>query len=255
MQLTAQRLGEHLACGRVRYVEVDPFQSTFASSAEWASSSLDVQPVADRFSFSQLGPQLMEDALEGKLLRIDDVLLDTRTAEQSALFHSFQVGAALGVPLVKDGRLLGALTVHHPMPRTWSDDEVRLVQELAERTWAAVQRAKAESELRLTQAELRLALDVAGLARWQFDIETDTLSASEEFKALFGRPVAADFTFPMLSAAIHPDDRPRCRAAVEEAAAKRGLSTLNIAAPSMEICAGSPPAGDTIQLRGCQDGW
>jgi PAS domain S-box-containing protein len=222
MQLTAERLGEHLACGRVRYVEVDPDRSTFASSAEWANPALGVQPVADRFSFSQLGRKLLQEALEGKVLRIDDVRLDDRTAAQFALFLDFKVSAALGVPLVKDGQLVGALTVHHPEPREWSDDEVRLVEELAERTWAAVQRSKAESQLRQTQAELSLALDVAGLARWQFDIDTDTLSASDEFKALFGRPPEVDFTFPMLSAAIYPEDRPRCRLAVEEAAARKG---------------------------------
>jgi PAS domain S-box-containing protein len=226
MQLTAERLGLHLACGRVRYVEVDRAQSSFAASAEWANRTLDVQPVADRFSLSLLGPQLLAQALSGKPFKVDDVRSDPRTMDQAELFLNFKVAAGIVVPMVKDQQIVGALSVHHPEPRAWSDEEVALVEELAERTWAAAQRARAEQELLQTQAELRLALEVAGLARWQFDLDTEGLVASAEFKKLFGRPLEEDFTFPMLSALIHPEDRPRCRAALDDAVQAQGAFNI-----------------------------
>lgn len=221
MQHTARTLGQHLQCGRVRYVELDSAQSTFASSAEWANAELGVDPVDDRFSLSQLGPKFLEDALQGRNLQFDDVRKDPRTREQADLFLSFQLAAGIAVPLYKGGRLLGALSIHHPEPRRWTADEVELVKEIAERTWAAVQRSKAESELRETEAELQLALAVARLGCWHLDLETNELSASAEFKGLFGYGPDAAFTLDMLSEAIVPEDEPAARAAVDEAIAKK----------------------------------
>ncbi|WP_207102636.1 PAS domain S-box protein [Paracoccus shandongensis] len=54
----------------------------------------------------------------------------------------------LGVPLVKDGRLVATLLVGDTAIRSWPDKAVALARETAERTWAAVERARAEAALR-----------------------------------------------------------------------------------------------------------
>ena len=67
------------------------------------------------------------------------------------------------MPLVKAGRLLAVLSVQQSQPRAWTSAEVRLTREAAERTWAVLERARAEAELarsreRLHQAEKSAAL-------------------------------------------------------------------------------------------------
>ncbi|MCB0168739.1 MAG: PAS domain S-box protein [Anaerolineae bacterium] len=74
-------------------------------------------------------------------------------AERSAL-AAIQITALLSVPLVKNGVLVGNLTVSEPKPRSWTQDEVELVQETGERTWAAVERGRAEEALRQMNEEL-----------------------------------------------------------------------------------------------------
>jgi transposase len=60
-----------------------------------------------------------------------------------------RLASALGwVPLVKGGRFVAALGVHQHAPRGWTPEEVALVEETAERTWAALERARAEEALR-----------------------------------------------------------------------------------------------------------
>jgi signal transduction histidine kinase len=49
------------------------------------------------------------------------------------------------------------LSLHHASPRHWTDSQVQLAEEVAERTWAAVERARAEEALRHSEASLQEA--------------------------------------------------------------------------------------------------
>jgi PAS domain S-box-containing protein len=62
------------------------------------------------------------------------------------------LAALLAVPLIKEGRWVASFAVQHLTPREWSEAEARLLQETAERTWAAVERARAEAALRASEA-------------------------------------------------------------------------------------------------------
>ena len=63
------------------------------------------------------------------------------------------------MPLRKGGTLTGNLNVHDRSPRAWTDAEVALVEAVAERIWEAVERARAEADLRAREEELRLITD------------------------------------------------------------------------------------------------
>ena len=62
------------------------------------------------------------------------------------------VGAFVAAPLIRDGRLVAALVVSDLSPRAWTPEEVELVKETAERTWEAIERARAEEQLREANA-------------------------------------------------------------------------------------------------------
>ena len=82
--------------------------------------------------------------------------------------------------------------------------------------------AEVTSRLRAQQErerELALALRAGGFGTWSCELATRTLTASEECKALFGRRPELPFTYEDRIAAIHPDDRARAEASLEEAGA------------------------------------
>ena len=58
------------------------------------------------------------------------------------------VGAFVATPLIRDGQLVAALCVSDRSPRVWTSEEVELVRETAQRTWEAIERARAEEQLR-----------------------------------------------------------------------------------------------------------
>jgi PAS domain S-box-containing protein len=59
-----------------------------------------------------------------------------------------QVISYLDVPVIRCGKPVGILCVTQCSPRNWTDSEVKLAVDIAERTWAVVERARAEAELK-----------------------------------------------------------------------------------------------------------
>lgn len=56
--------------------------------------------------------------------------------------------ALLCVPILHDGGLVAALSLHSDLPRSWNEDEIRLAEEIAQRTWSAIKAARAQEALR-----------------------------------------------------------------------------------------------------------
>uniref|UniRef100_UPI0025F41537 sensor histidine kinase n=1 Tax=Chamaesiphon sp. GL140_3_metabinner_50 TaxID=2970812 RepID=UPI0025F41537 len=68
--------------------------------------------------------------------------------------------------------------------------------------------------LRDREAQLRLATEASKLGLWFWNLETDTLTWTEQCKAIFGLPANADISYEIFLAAIHPYDRQRTQEAV-----------------------------------------
>ncbi|CVK18830.1 PAS domain S-box protein [Sporomusa sphaeroides] len=70
-----------------------------------------------------------------------------------------KVNSYLNVPVVKGGKPVGILYVTQCSPRTWTNPEVELAMEIAERAWAAVERVRAEEALRDSERKYRDLFD------------------------------------------------------------------------------------------------
>ena len=85
------------------------------------------------------------------------VVTDTHTsrliadADRSAV-AAVGATAFVAAPLIRDGMVVAALVVSDRSPRIWTPEEVELVRETAERTWEAIERARAEQKLREASA-------------------------------------------------------------------------------------------------------
>jgi PAS domain S-box-containing protein len=66
-----------------------------------------------------------------------------------------QIISYLDVPVIKDGKPVGVLCITLSTPRAWTDVEIDLAVETAERTWAAVERAKAQRTLHESEEKYR----------------------------------------------------------------------------------------------------
>ncbi len=78
-----------------------------------------------------------------------------------------QVISLIDVPVIKDGNPCGVLRIACSKPRKWTEGEIELAQETAERTWLAVEQAKAGEALRESEENYRAIVNqsIAGILK------------------------------------------------------------------------------------------
>jgi PAS domain S-box-containing protein len=221
MAKVAEALGRFLKIDRVGYGEIDPTGTTVTVHSDWHGNAIGT--VAGRHRMNAFGPAIIDALKAGRTIRVDDVADDPRTAapEPQRAFAAIRTRSVLSVPLVKGGRMTAMLYLHYGAPHAWSDDEVALAEDVAERTWSAVERARAELELAGHAQRLRLALSAARMGDWAWDAASDLVTFSERAAAIFGIAPGPVMTWTEMRGLLHPDDAERARAAVESAIADR----------------------------------
>ena len=146
-------LGERLQPNRVLYAEVDG--DDWIIQGRYEHSVKPMQP--GRYAAATYGERLMETYRAGKRIVFHDARTDPDFSPEEREAHvAIHVLGAVAVPLLKEGKLVAVLAVHTAEPRAWTDDEIALVEETAERTWAAVERARAEAAERTSEGKYRL---------------------------------------------------------------------------------------------------
>jgi PAS domain S-box-containing protein len=167
LSITARMLGEQLGLARVAYAEVDTAEESMIVAHAWGDDAPDA---GGKVPLSIFGETIMSDHTAGRTFVTEDLLSDPRLAEAGRTFaEAIRCGGAVTVPLVKGGRMTAALSVQDTKPRRWEASEVRLVEEVAERTWGALQRAGAEERLKESEAQLRLLADNMAQLAWIAD--------------------------------------------------------------------------------------
>jgi PAS domain S-box-containing protein len=222
MATASELLGRKLGAGQVTYADVDETGEHATVSRDWNDRAIPRN--AAIYRLEDFGAAFVADLKQGQTAVINDVRTDPRTCapEALALFERISFVSFIDVPLVKAGRLVAILAVHMRAPRDWRQDEVVLVQEVAERTWGAVERARAEQALRESEERLRFSLKGAGAAAWQWDIASNKLVWSPESYELHGRdPKLGPPRYEDWLQCLHPDDRARVGKAVFDAVEKR----------------------------------
>jgi PAS domain S-box-containing protein len=155
MQAAASRLlGERLGANRVAYFEVRG--ADYVVERDYVIGAV---PLMGSYPVASFGPTLLAAYRSGRAVSSSDVTTDAYLSpDQRSAYAAIQIGAYIGIPLLKNGEFVAGLAVHSREPRNWTPDDIALAEETAERTWAAVERARAEAALRQTSAELEQQL-------------------------------------------------------------------------------------------------
>jgi PAS domain S-box-containing protein len=154
-------LGEQLNLARVIFGECDAIRGTFLVPRDWTSPSFPslagMEFVLDDFGFDIATPMRA-----GKVVVSSDSSTDPRTVNLSNLYGMTGIRSFLAVPLVKAGQLVAFLGLHRSDVYHWTDADVRMARDMAERTWSAVETARAQAELRAERDRSRYIFDTIG---------------------------------------------------------------------------------------------
>jgi PAS domain S-box-containing protein len=186
--VASEALGRHLTAGQVAYAELEPNGECVTIAREWNDGT--IPSIAGRHRLDDFGPTFVADLRRGRTVAIGDVRLDPRTCAPDALanFASLSLAGFINAPVIKQGRLVAILAVHHATARSWSTDEVALAEDVAERAWAAAERARAEAELRANEQELLLLTDALPVLVAYMDAQVRYRFVNKLYEEWFPRP-------------------------------------------------------------------
>ena len=152
MRAAAEMIGRELSAATVRYSVIDADEDGAEIVAGWLDGRLSGAGEGHRYRLSQAAPGWLALLRSGKEVLSEDLERDPRHLFGGDL-RTHGVRAAMAIPLVKKRRLVALVTVGNPEPRQWSEADRELLREVAERTWADAERARAEAAL--TESEQR----------------------------------------------------------------------------------------------------
>ncbi len=222
MAAATEALGREIGACRVGYGEIDPACETVTVQRSWSAEGK--PDFTGSYPLDAFDIAIMAEVMAGRNLVIDDAVNDPRVIHSAPVFAEFGSRAVVVVPLIKEGRFTAVLYVHDDEPRRWGSD-VDLIAEVADRTWGALERARAEAELRDSAERLRLATEAAEIGLWDVDEVAGTLFWPPHVKAMFGISPDVPVSMADFYSGLHPDDRERVSEAYAAAAdpARRAL--------------------------------
>jgi len=155
MAMASELLGRHLAARQVAYAEIDETGEYATIARDWNDGT--VPSNAGRHHLTNFGTGFVDALTRGRTVAVEAVGNDPRTSSPQTLaaFGRIAIGAFLIVPLIKNGRLIAALAAHTREPQAWAEADIAAAEEIAQRTWAAVEQTRTEQKLRESEEKYR----------------------------------------------------------------------------------------------------
>lgn len=226
MAVTTRMVGEHLGVSNCAYADMDPDQDGFTIRGDWAAPG--AMHILGHYSLADFGEKAVRELGAGRPLIINDNLTEI-APEEAAAFQRIGIGSTTCMPLVKEGRLIALMAIHHRGPHRWTSRELALLSEVTERSWAHIERVRSEQAAREAAERLVLANKAAGIGTWDFDPLNDVLRWDSRCKEVFGLSPDAEVSYEgSFLRGLHPDDRQRAHEAVSAALNPQAPASYNI---------------------------
>ncbi|MGX7706185.1 PAS domain-containing protein [Methylobacterium sp. Gmos1] len=193
-EIASRRLGERLGASRVFYAEIDG--SLMRVEREYVHG---VGSIVGEHSLAAFGPDLLTAYRDGAVVAVEDVAGDTRFSDEARSgLGSRQVGAFVDVVLFREDEWVGLLAVQSAVPRAWTTVEGNLIRDVGERIKAAIERGRAESALRESEAHLAAIFAGASVGLSEVTADGRFLRVNTELCRILGRPAEEVLTLGVL---------------------------------------------------------
>ena len=196
---TGAMLGRFLQVSRVLYGDYDADKGLITFHSNYTDGI--VAELSGTFPTSLFGNGNFAALAHGTWVS-SDLQRDSRTngADVWPNYAALQVRSGVVVPINRNGALTACLFINDNLPRVWSADIVRLIEDVAERSWSAVERVRAEEALRLADRrkdeflamlahELRNPLAPISAAAQLLNMGTPDTARIERTSAIIARQV------------------------------------------------------------------
>ncbi len=202
----AEMLGGQLGAARCGYGQVDEAQETVTVRRDWQRDAGVMSLAGETRILDAFGPRLIDILRRGETLVVEDYRTDPRVSpEHAATWEGIQARSLIVVPLQQGQALTAILYVHDAVPRRWQKWQVELAEDVAERTWASVERAESERLLRESEDHYRHAVELNPQVTWTAVPDGQLNRVAQRWMEWTGTPGTGE----SWAAGLHPDDRER----------------------------------------------
>lgn len=157
METASRLLGEYLGVSRCAYAEVEDDDDRFTIRHDYFVEG--TKSTVGDYRLDLFGSRAVAELRAGRTYAVRDIAAEMDPIDGGATFASIGINAIVCCSLVKEGRLKAMMAVHQDVARDWTDDEVDLVESVADRSWAYIERARTNRELQEREARLRVIVE------------------------------------------------------------------------------------------------
>ncbi len=202
LTITTALTAEHLGITNCAYADMDPDEDGFTIRGDWHAPGS--PSIVGHYRLADFGTLAVGELMAGRPLIINDNALEIAPHEAKA-FQDIGIAATICMPLVKAGRLAALMAVHDRVARYWTPYELEVVREVTDRSWAHVERVRAEAELRASNERFRAAIEATRGVLWTNDAEGRMVGEQPGWAALTGQTFDRYQGYGW-SEAVHPED-------------------------------------------------
>lgn len=193
-------------------VYADQSKSSIRTLVVWCEGT-----IADNLTYELRGTPC-QDVLDGTLELVAEGA--QQRYPDDAFLALWGVESYFGRPLIgSNDEPFGVVSVMHTQPMRLTSWSRPVLRTFANRLAAELERLRSEQALRESEAQLAEAQRVAHIGNWQWDIDADEVTWSDELYRIYGlKRDECEASYEGLLAWVHPEDREYFNSVIQEAA-------------------------------------
>lgn len=164
--LATRALAAYLHASRCFLTEINHDLATVHT--DFSSSLPSLQGTYDLRHF---GPDMVRSWRSGKVIVVEDVTLDVRTASHASSHRELGIASFITIPLLREGELVAALNLSAENARAWSQREIELVQLVAEVIWSSFERVRLLEALQESSSRSNFLASASAVLNSSLDVE------------------------------------------------------------------------------------
>jgi PAS domain S-box-containing protein len=170
------------------------YRKAVEGHSPWTAEERDPQPVTvDNVAAANLPPQLKATVLDEG------------------------INACAFIPLIANGRLIGKFMAYYSQPHAFAAGELDMALAVARQLGFGIVKRRAEDDLRDNEERLRLATQAGKVGVWEWDIPGNKVTWTDSLYGIHGLDKEAfDGSVEAFTNLVHPDDRGRVAAAINQ---------------------------------------